>query len=74
MNRSTLTYEQRERRFGVRLLLPSLGFVGILIVLPILYNIYLSFNYVSSYDPIHPKFVGLENYVNLLITKSSGTI
>jgi multiple sugar transport system permease protein len=66
MNQSTLTYEQSERRFGVRLLLPSLGFVGILIVLPILYNIYLSFNFVSSYDPAHPRFVGLENYVNLL--------
>jgi multiple sugar transport system permease protein len=69
MNRSTLTYEQSERRFGIRLLLPSLGFVGILIVLPILYNIYLSFNFVSSYDPVHPKFVGLENYVNLLHNK-----
>ena len=66
MHRSTLTYEQRERRFGIRLLLPSLAFVGILIVLPIFYNIYLSFNFVSSYDPVHPKFVGLENYVNLL--------
>jgi len=66
MNRSTLTYDRSERRFAVKLLLPSLGFVGILIVLPILYNIYLSFNFVSSYDPTHPRFVGLENYVNLL--------
>jgi len=61
-----LTYEQHERRFGIRLLLPSLGFVGLLIVLPILYNIYLSFHFVSSYDPSHPKFVGLENYIGLL--------
>jgi len=61
-----LTYEQHERRFGIRLLLPSLGFVGILIILPILYNIYLSFHFVSSYDPSHPKFVGLENYIGLL--------
>lgn len=66
MQRTTLTYDQSERRFGVKLLLPSLGFVGILIVLPILYNIYLSFNFVSSYDPTHPKFVGLQNYINLL--------
>lgn len=65
-DRSSLTYEQRERRFGIKLLLPSLTFVGILIVLPILYNIYLSFNFVSSYDPTHPKFVGLENYIALL--------
>ena len=61
-----MTYEQHERRFGIRLLLPSLGFVGILIILPILYNIYLSFHFVSSYDPSHPKFVGLENYIGLL--------
>jgi ABC-type Fe3+ transport system permease subunit len=39
---------------GVQLLLPSLGFVG------------LSFHFVSSYDPTHPKFVGWENYVTLL--------
>jgi multiple sugar transport system permease protein len=66
MNRHTLTYEQREKRFAMRLLMPSLVFVGILIVLPILYNLYLSFNFVSSFDPAHPKFVGLENYINLL--------
>jgi multiple sugar transport system permease protein len=40
--------------------------VGILIVLPILYNIYLSFHFVSSYDPAHPKFVAFENYAALL--------
>ncbi len=62
----TLTYRQRETRFGVKLLLPSLAFVGILIVLPIFYNIYLSFNFVSSYRPTHPEFIGLQNYVNLL--------
>ncbi len=64
--RKSLTYEQSERRFGIRLLLPSLAFVGVLIVLPILYNVYLSFHFVSSYDPAHPRFVGLENYIGLL--------
>jgi multiple sugar transport system permease protein len=66
MSRHTLSYDQYERRLGIKLLLPSLGFVGILIILPILYNIFLSFHFVSSYDPAHPKFVGLENYVSLL--------
>jgi multiple sugar transport system permease protein len=68
MSQSTaaLTYTQRETRFGIKLLLPSLAFVGILIVLPILYNIYLSFNFVSSYRPTQPEFIGLQNYVNLL--------
>jgi len=50
----------------MQLVLPSVLFVGILIILPILYNIYLSFHFVSSYDPLHPKFVGLENYLHLL--------
>ncbi len=63
---SSLTLEQSERRFGMRLLLPSLAFVGVLIVLPILYNMYLSFHFVPSYDPAHPRFVGLDNYIALL--------
>jgi multiple sugar transport system permease protein len=66
MNRNALSYEQSEKRMAMKLLMPSLVLVGILIVLPILYNLYLSFNFVSSYDPSHPKFVGLENYKNLL--------
>lgn len=63
---SGLTYEQSEKRFGIKLLLPSIVFVGVLIVLPILFNMYLSFNFVSSYDPAHPRFVGLRNYIILL--------
>lgn len=63
---SSLTLEQSERRFGMRLLLPSLAFVGVLVVLPILYNMYLSFHFVPSYDPAHPRFVGLDNYIALL--------
>ena len=50
----------------MKLLFPSVSLVGILIMLPILYNIYLSFHFVSAYDPAHPEFVGLENYINLL--------
>lgn len=61
-----MTYEQSEKRFAIKLLLPSLAFVSVLIVLPIFYNMYLSFNFVSSYDPTHPRFVGLENYISLL--------
>ncbi len=63
--RTCATPAHGESRFGLQLLLPSLGFVGILIVLPILYNIYLSFHFVSSYDPVHPRFVGLANYRSL---------
>jgi multiple sugar transport system permease protein len=51
---------------GVQLLLPSVVFVGVLIVLPILYDFYLTFHYVSVFNPRHPKFVGLANYIRLI--------
>ena len=61
-----LSYETRERRVGIQLLLPSVAFVGILIVIPILYDFYLTFHYVSIFNPRNPKFVGFENYIRLL--------
>ncbi|MBW2055945.1 MAG: sugar ABC transporter permease [Deltaproteobacteria bacterium] len=66
LRRKDLTYSQKESRLGLKLLLPSVLFVGVLIVLPIFYNIYLSFHFVSGYDPTHPRFVALDNYVRLL--------
>ena len=64
--RHAVTYLHKENRLGMQLVLPSVLFVGILIILPIMYNISFSFHFVSSYDPLHPKFVGLENYFHLL--------
>jgi len=61
-----LSYGARERRTGVKLLLPSVVFVSVLIVLPILYNIYLTFHYVSVFNPRNPRFVGFGNYLRLL--------
>ena len=61
-----LSYEARERRVGIQLLLPSVAFVGILIIIPILYDFYLTFHYVSIFNPRNPKFVGFENYIRLL--------
>ena len=61
-----LSYGARERRTGIKLLLPSVIFVGVLIILPILYNIYLTFHYVSVFNPRNPRFVGFGNYVRLL--------
>jgi multiple sugar transport system permease protein len=59
-----LTPEQRESRLGWRLIAPCLGVIGLLIIYPILYNLYLSFFDVKlTGDKI---FVGLANYEKLL--------
>ena len=59
-----LTPEQRESRLGWRLVAPCLGVIGLLIIYPILYNLYLSFFDVKlTGDNI---FVGLANYEKLL--------
>ena len=63
---SRLSYGARERRLGIKLLLPSFAFVSVLIILPIFYNLYLTFHYVSVFNPRHPRFVGLGNYLRLL--------
>lgn len=56
--------ERAENRFGWQLVAPSLGVIGLLILYPILYNVYLSFFDVQLVgDNI---FVGLENYQRLL--------
>ena len=60
-----ISYALQESFFGMKLLLPSVLCVGGLILLPILYNIYLSFHFVSAYDPGHPKFVGFDNFIYL---------
>ncbi len=51
---------------GIKLLLPSVVFVGVLIIIPILYDFYLTFHYVSAFNPRNPKFVGMDNYIRLL--------
>lgn len=66
LGKRKLSYEARERRIGIQLLLPSVAFVGILIIIPILYDFYLTFHYVSVFNPRNPKFVGFENYIRLL--------
>jgi multiple sugar transport system permease protein len=59
-----LSLEQRESRLGWRLIAPCLGVIGLLIIYPIVYNIYLSFFDVKlTGDKI---FIGLANYERLL--------
>ncbi len=59
-----VTLSQKESRLGWKLITPAIGVIGILIIYPILYNIYLSFFDVKlAGDNI---FVGLANYERLL--------
>ena len=63
-----LTPGQRESTLGWRLIAPCLGVIGLLIIYPILYNIYLSFFDVKlTGDKI---FIGLANYEKLLSDKA----
>ncbi len=59
-----ISLEKKESRFGWKLIAPSIGVIGLLIIYPILYNIYLSFFDVKlTGDKL---FVGLANYQRLL--------
>lgn len=59
-----ISIEQKEARLGWKLIAPTLGVIGLLIIYPILYNIYLSFFDVRlSGEKI---FIGLSNYERLL--------
>jgi len=60
-----LTPAQRESRLGWRLIAPCLGVIGLLIIYPIVYNIYLSFFDVKLSGA--KLFIGLANYERLLI-------
>ena len=59
-----LSLSQKESRLGWKLIAPSIGVIGILIIYPILYNIYLSFFDVKLVG--ENIFVGLANYEKLL--------
>ncbi|MBN2418774.1 MAG: sugar ABC transporter permease [Deltaproteobacteria bacterium] len=60
----SLSLTQKESRLGLKLIAPSIGVIGILIIYPILYNIYLSFFDVRLTG--ENIFVGLANYERLL--------
>jgi len=59
-----LSIAQRESRLGWQLIAPSIGVIGLLIIYPILYNIYLSFFDVRLSG--EKFFIGLANYERLL--------
>lgn len=59
-----ISIAQRESRLGWRLIAPSIGVIGLLIIYPVLYNFYLSFFDVKLTG--EKFFVGLANYERLL--------
>jgi multiple sugar transport system permease protein len=61
---SDITIAQRESRLGWKLVAPSIGVIGLLIVYPIIYNLYLSFFDVRLTG--ERLFIGLVNYERLL--------
>ena len=64
----SISIARQESRLGWKLVAPCIGVIGLLIIYPLAYNIYLSFFDVRlAGDNI---FIGLSNYERLL--KDSG--
>lgn len=61
-----LTIEQKETLLGYTLLVPSLAIIGLVIIYPLLYSVYLSFTNVPLSITQSPEWIGLEHYTNLL--------
>ncbi|WP_206528051.1 sugar ABC transporter permease [Marinitoga sp. 38H-ov] len=62
---SVISLREKEARFGWKLVLPTVILISLLILYPVIYNIYLSFFEVSISDAPN-KFVGLKNYSEIL--------
>lgn len=60
--------ERAEARFGWKLVAPTIGIIGLLILYPIVFNVYLSFFDVKLNGD--KTFVGIENYAKLLSNSS----
>jgi multiple sugar transport system permease protein len=61
-----LSLQDRERAFGLILIIPTFLFVTIFALYPIIYSFYLSFHSIILGLPgLGQKFVGLQNYVDL---------
>lgn len=58
--------KQREAKFGMKLIAPTVIIIALLILYPVFYNIYLSFFDVSISPTEGNIFLGLQNYANVL--------
>ncbi|MCH3918015.1 MAG: sugar ABC transporter permease [Spirochaetia bacterium] len=64
MPAAKLSLEQKDARLGVKLVLPSVVIIGMLIIYPIFYNIYLSFFNVKITG--ETTYIGTANYIKVL--------
>ncbi len=60
------TLQRREAIFGWRLIAPTVIIIALLILYPVVYNIYLSFFQVSLNPEVPNRFVGFSNYGKIL--------
>lgn len=60
------TLEQKEKWLGWALVLPSVFLIGLIILYPLFYNFYLSFNSVPLQPGAKLEWVGLEHYHTLI--------
>ena len=61
-----LSYEDRERAFGLILIMPTFLFVLIFAFYPIIYSFYLSFHRIILGLPeLGQKFIGMQIYIDL---------
>ncbi len=63
--RSALTMKQKEKRLGILLILPTLLIIASVIIYPIIYNIFLSFQKVPLNPHRASEWVGIANYAKL---------
>ncbi|GAB6189083.1 sugar ABC transporter permease [Marinitoga arctica] len=66
---AVMSLKEKDARFGWKLVLPTVILIALLILYPVFYNIYLSFFEVSISDAPN-KFIGLENYKEILTDSS----
>ncbi|WP_219836956.1 carbohydrate ABC transporter permease [Paenibacillus sp. R14(2021)] len=64
------TSKAAEARLGYLLIAPSLALIAAVIVYPLFYNIWLSFNHVSLNPRKPSKFIGFGNYKSLILDGS----
>lgn len=58
--------KRKEAVFGMKLVTPTILLIALLILYPVIYNIYLSFFDVSISPTDKNVFVGIQNYINIL--------
>jgi multiple sugar transport system permease protein len=69
-NKKVKSFKEKEARLGYLLIAPAFLLVTVIILYPVLYNIWLSFHDVALNPFKANEFIGLENYQSLLSDRS----